>query len=124
MGQRSLRAGQARDVEGERLRAAGPDQPLEAQRELRLGHARTDLRQERGQGPVRYGTGRRDPFDLRRFLDRPVGLDPALDRDELDVGRGHLERFHAACESQAASTATRRAPTDAMSSGQRAGRSL
>ena len=93
MGQRSLRTGQARDVEGERLRAAGPHQPLETQRELRLGHARTDLGQERGQGPVGHGAGRRDPFDLRRFLDRPVGLDPALDRDELDVGGGRRERL-------------------------------
>ena len=83
--QRGLRARQAGHVEGERLGAAGPDQPLESERQVRLGDARPDLRQQRRERPVGDRAGRRDPLDLGRLLDGPVGLDPALDRDELDV---------------------------------------
>jgi len=35
-----------------------------------------------------FRTRGRDPLDLCRFLGRAVGLDPALDRDELDLRRG------------------------------------
>ena len=94
------------------------------QRELRLGDARPDLGQQRGERPVRDRAGRGDPLDLGRLLDRAVGLDPALDRDELDV-RARPRR--AAPRSRARRTrprrrraAPRRTPT---SSGQRAGRS-
>ena len=66
----------------------------------------------------------RDPLDLGRFLDRAVRLDPALDRDQLDVGRrGREPAPRSACDTKPASTPTRRAPTDAISSGQRSGRS-
>ena len=44
-----------------------------------------------GQRPVGDGAGGGDPLDLGRLLDRPVGLDPALDRDELDVRGGRRE---------------------------------
>ena len=55
--------------------------------EVALGHAGPDLRQQRRQRPVGDRAGGRDPLELGRLLDRPVGLDPALDRDELDVRR-------------------------------------
>ena len=124
VGQRRLRARQARDVEGERLGAAGPHQPLEPEREIRLRDARPDLRQQRRERPVRDRAGRGDPLELGRLLDRPVGLDPALDRDELDVRAAAAASLPRARATRSpASTATRRAPTDATSSGQRLGRS-
>ena len=61
-----LGPGQAGDVEGERLRATGPDQPLEPQRQRRLGHAGPDLREQGRERPVADRTGRRDALDLRR----------------------------------------------------------
>ena len=85
--QRRLGAAQAGHVEGQRLRSAGPHPPLEVEGELGLGHARPDARQQPRQRPVGHGTRRGDALDLGRLLDRPVRLDPALDRDELDVGR-------------------------------------
>ena len=89
--QRGLGPGQAGDVEGERLGAAGPDQPFEPEREVGLGGARLDLGEQRGQRPIGDGAGGGDALDLGRLLDRPVGLDPALDRHELDVRRGRGE---------------------------------
>ena len=56
-----------------------------------LGDARPDLRQQRRQRPVRDRARRRDALELGRLLDRPVRLDPALDRDELDVRRRGLQ---------------------------------
>ena len=123
MGQRRLRAGQAGDVEGQGLRPAGPHRPLEAEREVGFGPDRTDVRQERGQRPVGDRAGGGDPLELGGLLDRPIGLHPALDRDELDVRGGGGEPHPAACDTNPASTPTRRAPSDATSSGQRSGRS-
>ena len=89
MRQRGLRAGEARDVEGERLGATGPHQPLEPDREVVLGHARTDLGQERRERAVGDRTGRSDALELGRLLGGAIRLDPALDGDQLDVrGRG------------------------------------
>ena len=52
MRQRRLGPGQAGDVEGERLRATGPDEPFEPERQRRLGDAGPDLRQQRRERPV------------------------------------------------------------------------
>ena len=93
MRQRGLRSGETGHVERERLGPVGPHQPFEAQREVGLGEARADVGQERGERAIRDRTGRCDPLDLGRFLDRSVGLDPALDRNELDGGcRGRQTR--------------------------------
>ena len=86
--ERRLGARQAGDVEGERLGPAGAHQPLQPQRQVGLGRVGPDLGQQRGERPVGDRAGGRDALDLGRFLDRPIGLEPALDRDELDVRRG------------------------------------
>ncbi len=91
MGQGRLRSGQAGDVEGERLRPASPDVPFERERERGFGDARGDLRQKRGERPVGDGTGGGDPLELGGLLRCPVGLDPALDRHEVDVRCGSRE---------------------------------
>ncbi len=88
MRQGRLRPGQAGDVERERLGPTRAHQPFEPERELRLGDARTDLRQERREGPIGDGTRRGDPFQFCGLLDRSIGLEPALDRHELDVRGG------------------------------------
>ena len=86
--QSRLRARQTCDLEGQRLGAVGPHQPLEAKRERGLGHAWPDLREQRGERPVGDRARRCDPLELRGLLRRPVGLDPALDRYQLDIGCG------------------------------------
>jgi hypothetical protein len=86
--QRRLWPRQASHIEGECLGAAGPDQPLQLERQRRLGHARPDLGKQRRQRPVGDDTRRRDPLDLGWLFDRPVGLEPAFDRHELDVRCG------------------------------------
>ena len=83
MRQGRLRPGQAGHVEGQCLGAAGPHQPLEAQREVRFGDTGQDLGKQRGKGPIGDRAGRGDPLDLGRFLRRSVGLQPTLHRDEL-----------------------------------------
>ena len=88
MRQRGLRPGQAGDIEGERVGAVGPHAPLEPEGEIRLGRPRHDLRQQARQGAVRDGTRGGDALHFGRFLDRPVRLDPAFDRHELDIRRG------------------------------------
>ena len=86
-----MRADQAGRVEGDGLRAAGPKQPLELQRERGFRGARLDPRQQRRECPVGDRAGGRDPLHLGRLLDLAIGLDPAFDRDQLDVRRGLLE---------------------------------
>jgi hypothetical protein len=83
--QRSFRAGQTRDVERERLRAARPHQPLQAERQCPLGHPGPDLGEQRREGPVGDGTRGRNSLQLGRLLDRAVGFEPPLDRHELDI---------------------------------------
>ena len=91
MWQRRFGAGEAGHVEGKGFRAAGSHQHLELPCELGLGDARTDRRQQAGEGAIRHGRCGRNPLDLGRCLRRPIGLDPAFDRDELHVRRGRLE---------------------------------
>ena len=118
------RAGQAGDVERERLGAAGPHQPLEPQRELRLRHPGPDLGQQRRERPVGDRAGRRDPLELGRLLGRPVRLDPALDRHELDVRRGGGEPLPGRVRDEPGLDARPAAPRPTPTrSGQRAGRS-
>ena len=117
VGQRRLRARQAGDIEGQRLGAAGPDQPLEAQRELGFGDARTDLRQQGRQRPVGDGAGGRDPFELGRFLDGTVGLQPALDRDQLRPRRRRREPGPGRLRDESGLDRDPPAPADASSSG-------
>ena len=88
VGQRRLRPRQARDVERERLRTARPHRPLEPQRKVGLADTRTDLGEQRGERAVGHRAGRGDPLDLGGLLGRPILLDPAFDRHELDVWRG------------------------------------
>ena len=122
--QRRLRPGQAGDVERERLGATGPHQPLEAEREVRLGHAGPDLGEQRRQCPVGDRAGR-----ARSARSRRAPWSPGRPRSSPRPGRARrpVRRPRAgsqtACETNPASTATRRAPTDAISSGQRLGRS-
>ena len=85
MRQRRLRAGQHGPGKGDGLGAAGAQAPFEPEGQVTLGDPGTDLGQQGGQGPVGHGAGRGDPLDLGRLLGRPVGLEPALDRHELDV---------------------------------------
>ena len=88
VGQRRLRPGQARDVEREGLRTARAHRPLEPEREVRLRDTRTDIGEQRGERAVGHRAGRGDPLDLGGLLGRPILLDPAFDRHELDVRRG------------------------------------
>ncbi len=79
--------------------------PSSCQRELVLGHARPDCRQQRCKRAIGDGAGRGNPLQLRRLLDRPVRLHPAFDRHEIHLGRRSGElgpermadepRFHA-----------------------------
>ena len=91
MGQRASGPNEARHVERERLGAAGPHHPLELECERPLGRAHDDLGQQRRERAIRHGAGGGDPLELRRLLHGAVRLDPALDRDELDVRGRRLE---------------------------------
>ena len=97
-----LRAGQAGDIERKRLRTIGPHRPFETQCQVGLGHAGRDVGQQPSQRAIGDGACSGDPLQFGRLLDRPVGLDPAVDRDQLDVGcrsRQLLPRrvWHEAC---------------------------
>ena len=50
-----------------------------------------DPRQQRRQRPIGDRARGGDPLQLRRLLHGPIRLDPALDRDQLDVRRRGLE---------------------------------
>ena len=89
----SAASGPARQATSKASASAPPVRISHSSRSARsrLGHARPDLGQQRGERPVGDRAGGRDPLDLGRLLGRPVGLDPALDGHELDVRRGRRE---------------------------------
>jgi hypothetical protein len=88
---RRVRADEARRIEGDRLRPTYPEEPLQLQRERLLADALDDPRQQRREGSVGDRARGRDALELGRLLRRPVGFDPALDRDELDLGRRRFQ---------------------------------
>jgi hypothetical protein len=62
--ERGVRAGETGDIEGEPVRAAGPDPPLEVEGEVLLGDARPDRWQQRRQRAIRDRTRRGDALQL------------------------------------------------------------
>ena len=119
--QRRLGTGQAGDVEGERLGAAGAHQPFEPQREVGLGRVRSGSRAA-ASASARSATAQAAAMrsiSAGSLTARSASSQPSTGTSSTS-GAAAARRSQMACGTNPASTATRRAPTDAISSGQRA----